>query len=186
MTLFQALLAISAVLVLTLLYLLSTFNHLIRLRNRVRTDFSDIDIQLRRRASLIQNLVDMVREYTKHESKTFKEVAAARTALDNSRTATQTAQANNMLSETLRSLLMVTEDYPELKATENYQQLRQDLLSTENSLAQYREEYNQTVERYNNTIQTFPNLLVAGLFGFENSDLFQESEGSAFSVAKEA
>lgn len=184
MTLFQSLLVVSGVLVIALLYLLTTFNHLIRLRNRVKTDFSDIDIQLRRRASLIQNLVDMVREYTKHENSTFKDVAAARSALDNSKTAQQTAQANNMLTETLRSLIMVTEDYPELKATENYQQLRQDLLQTENSIAQYREEYNQTVERYNNTIQTFPNLLIAGLFGFETSDLFQESEGTAFAVTK--
>lgn len=184
MTLFQSLLVVSGVLIFALLYLLTTFNHLIKLRNRVKTDFSDIDIQLRRRASLIQNLVDMVREYTKHENHTFKDVAAARSALDNSKTTHQTAQANNMLTETLRSLLMVTEDYPELKATENYQQLRQDLLQTENGIAQYREEYNQTVEKYNNTIQTFPNLLVAGLFGFEPSDLFQESEGSAFVVAK--
>lgn len=185
MTLFQALLIVSGVLIFALLYLLTTFNHLIKLRNRVKTDFSDIDIQIRRRASLVQNLVDMVREYTKHESKTFKEVAAARSAIDNSRTAQETAQASNMLTETLRSLMMVTEDYPDLKASENFQQLRQDLLQTENSLAEYREEYNQTVERYNNTIQTFPNLLVAALFGFESSDLFQESEGSAFVIAKE-
>ena len=78
MTLFQSLLVVSGVLIFALLYLLTTFNNLIRLRNRVRTDFSDIDIQLRRRASLIQNLVDMVREYTSHESKTFTDVAAAR------------------------------------------------------------------------------------------------------------
>lgn len=184
MTLFQSLLIISGVLIFALLYLLTTFNHLIRLRNRVRADFSDINIQLRRRASLIQNLVDMVREYTKHESKTFKEVAEARSALDNSRTAHQTAQANNMLTETLRSLLMVTEDYPELKATENYQQLRQDLVQTENDVANYREEYNETVEIYNNSIEVFPNLLVAGLFGFESSEYFQEGESSAFTITK--
>lgn len=184
MTLFQSLLLISGILVVVLLYLLATFNHLIRLRNRVRTDFSDIDIQLRRRASLIQNLVDMVREYTKHESDTFKDVAEARSALDNSKTTQQTAQANNMLTETLRSLIMVTEAYPELKATENYQQLRQDLVQTENDIAKYREEYNQTVERFNTSIQTFPNLLVAGMFGFESSDLFQEGENSAFVIAK--
>lgn len=184
MTLFQSLLLISGILVVVLLYLLATFNHLIRLRNRVKTDFSDIDIQLRRRASLIQNLVDMVREYTNHENDTFKEVAAARSALDNSKTAQETAQANNMLTETLRSLIMVTEAYPELKATENYQQLRQDLVQTENDIANYREEYNQTVEHYNTTIQTFPNLLVAGLFGFESSDLFQAGANDAFVISK--
>lgn len=185
MTLFQTLLLTSIILIFLLLYLLGTFNKLIKLRNRVKTDFSDIDIQLRRRASLIQNLVDMVREYTKHESKTFKEVAAARSALDNSRTAQDTAKASNMLTESLRSLLMVTEDYPELKASEGYQQLRTDLLQTENSIADYREEYNKTVENYNNSIQTFPSLLVAGLFGFENADLFQAGEMAAFEITKE-
>jgi LemA protein len=175
MTPFQLLAILAGISSFTLLYLLTTYNAFIRLNNRVKTDFSDIDVQLRRRASLVQNLVDMVREYASHENKTFTKVAKARTALDNSQSMHDTAKADNMLTETLRSLVMVTEAYPELKADKNYQQIRTDLVLTENAIAGYREEYNQTVERYNNATQTFPNLLVANLFDFKEAELYQPS-----------
>ncbi|MBP7876040.1 LemA family protein [Candidatus Woesebacteria bacterium] len=164
------------------LFLLSNYNLLIRLRNRVRTDFSDIEVQLRRRGSLVQTLVDMVREYAKHENDTFKGVAAARSALERSTTPGETAKADNMLTETLRSLMMVTEAYPELRASENFQQLRQDILRTEDQIATYRETYNKTVERFNNVVQTFPSLLVANLFSFSSEALFQQSSSEAYQL----
>ncbi|MFH1749647.1 MAG: LemA family protein [bacterium] len=156
------------------------YNHLVKLRNRVKTDYSDIDIQLHKRSSLIQNVVDLVREYAKHENSTFKEVAAARSALNTSKNAQETADADNILTQTLRSLMMVTEDYPELKASENFQQVRSDLLRTEDEIAHYRETYNATAERYNNQIQLFPNMLVAGLLSFEEAVLFKPSSSEPF------
>lgn len=173
MSIFQIMSIISAVIGVILLYLLTTYNALVRLKNRVKTDFSDVDIQIHRRASIIQSLVDLVKEYAKHEKETFTGVAKARAALDNSKTAGEKAQADNMLTDTLRSLMMVTESYPELKADKNFQELHRDLLSTEDMIARYREEYNKTVERFNNMIETFPNLLVAGLFAFTSEPLFQ-------------
>jgi len=173
MTIFQILSIVAATVGVVLLYLLTTFNALIRLRNRVKTDFSDVDVQLNRRSSIIQSLVELVKHYAKHEKETFTDVAKARAALDTSATAGEKAKADNMLTETLRSLMMVTEAYPELKADKNFQELHRDLLSTENMVARYREEYNKTVERFNNMIQTFPNLLVASLFAFTAEPLFQ-------------
>ncbi len=173
LTTFNVLGTISLFLFFLLIYLWSTYNELVTKKNRVRTDFADIDVQLKRRASLIDNLVDTVKAYAKHEEETFENVARARSALESSRGARQTAEAENALTQTLRSLFAVVENYPKLQASENFQQLRTDLKETENSIAHYREEYNQTVLSYNNLVQTFPNLLVAGLFRFESEELFQ-------------
>ena len=161
------------VLFLILLYLWSAYNAFVTKRNQVKTDYSDIDIQLKRRASLIENLANLVKNYATHEKTTFEDVAKARSALDLSKTASDAAKAENMLTQTLRSLFAVVEDYPKLQASQNFQQLRDDLKETENLIARYREEYNQTVQQYNNLIQTFPNLLAAGLFRFDPEDLFQ-------------
>ncbi|NCN06933.1 MAG: LemA family protein [Candidatus Pacebacteria bacterium] len=172
MTIFQILSIVAATIGVVLLYLLTTYNALIRLRNRVKTDLSDVDVQLHRRSAIIQSLVELVKNYAKHEKDTFTDVAKARAALDTSATAGEKAKADNMLTETLRSLMMVTEAYPELKADKNFQELHRDLLSAENLVARYREEYNKTVERFNNMIQTFPNLLVANIFAFGEQPLF--------------
>lgn len=178
MSVFQVLNIVAAILGVIFLYLLFTYNTLIRLRNRVKTDFSDVDVQLRRRASIVQSLVELVKDYAKHEKETFTGVAKARTALNASKTVEQKVKADNMLTDTLRSLMMVTESNPEIKANKNYQDLHRDLLETENKVANYREEYNKTVEGFNNNIQTFPNLLAANLFGFEVQSLFQEKSAS--------
>ncbi len=156
-----------------LLFLWAKYNGFVTSRNLVKTDFADIDVQLRRRASLIENLVEVVREYAKHEKGTFENVAAARSALENPHGPKESAQADNMLSQTLKSLFAVSEAYPELRASENFQSLRADLKETEDNIAKYREAFNQTVLDYNTTVQTFPNLLVAKLFGFEEEELFE-------------
>lgn len=164
---------LAGILAFVLLFLWSKYNGFIAARNRVKTDFADIDVQLKRRASLIENLAAIVREYAKHEKGTFSDVAKARSALEQPHSPKQSAQADNMLTSALRSLFAVSEDYPDLLASKNYQDLRADIKETENSIAQYRETYNQTVLDYNTEIQTFPNLLVANLFGFMEEELFE-------------
>ncbi len=156
-----------------LLFLWNRYNAFVSGRNRVKTDFADIDVQLRRRASLIENLVAIVREYAKHEKTTFSDVAKARAALEQPHGPKDSAVADNMLTQALKSLFAVSEDYPDLLASKNYQDLRADIKETENLIAQYREEYNQTVLNFNTMIQTFPNLLVASLFSFPEEELFE-------------
>lgn len=177
-TLFTALLYLSGFVGLILLYIWGTYNNIIDKVNRVKTDFSDINIQISRKAALISNLVELVKQYAKHEKETFTEVAKARSAIDNSKTATDSAKAETMLTKTLRSLFMVVENYPKLQASENYRQLRADILQTENLIAQYREEYNENVRIYNTFTQSFPSLFVAGLFGFKQEQFFQTSDST--------
>lgn len=164
---------LAAVLAFVLIFLWTKYNSFVTERNKVKTDFADIDVQLRRRASLIENLVGIVREYAKHEKSTFSDVTKARAALETPHSPKESAKADNMLSQTLKTLFAVSEAYPALRASENFQSLRGDLKETEDKIAQYREEYNQTVLSYNTTIQTFPNLLVANLFGFFEEELFE-------------
>lgn len=164
---------LTGLLAFVLLFLWNRYNAFVSGRNRVKTDFADIGVQLRRRASLIENLVAVVREYAKHEKTTFSDVTKARAALENPHGPKDSAKADNMLTQTLKSLFAVSEAYPELRASENYQSLRGDIKETEDRIAQYRETYNQTVLNYNTTIQTFPNLLVVNLFGFQDEELFE-------------
>lgn len=164
---------LAGIIVFILLFLWNRYNAFVSGRNRVKTDFADIDVQLRRRASLIENLVAIVREYAKHEKTTFSDVAKARAALEKPHSPKDSAQADNMLTSALKSLFAVSEDYPDLVASKNYQDLRVDIKETENLIAKYREEYNQTVLNFNTMVQTFPNLLVANLFNFPEEELFE-------------
>lgn len=164
---------LSGILAFVLLFFWSRYNAFVSGRNKVKTDFADIDVQLRRRASLIDNLVAIVREYAKHEKTTFSDVAKARAALEKPHSPKASAQADNMLTSALKSLFAVSEAYPDLQASKNYQDLRVDIKETEDLIAQYREEYNQTVLDFNTMVQTFPNLLVAGLFNFPEEELFE-------------
>jgi LemA protein len=159
-----------------LIYLWSSYNQLIKKKNQVKTDFSDITIQLKRKADLVDRLVDLTKDYATHEKGTFEGVAKARTTLNSSKGIVETVKAENALSQTLRSLLMVVEENPKLQANENFLALREDLKSIENLIAEYREGYNRTVQDYNNTVQTFPKLLVANLFHFYPEELFALSE----------
>lgn len=169
---------ILGIVVFVFLYLWNRYNAFVSQRNRVEADFADIDVQLKRRASLIENLVAVVREYAKHEKSTFSEVAKARSSLEQPHGPKDSAQADNMLTSALRSLFAVSEAYPKLQASQNYQTLQADIKETEDLIAQNRETYNQTVLDYNTMVQTFPNLIVASLFGFEQLELFQIEEES--------
>lgn len=163
-------------LLLVLLFLIGSYNKFVVLRNAVNTDFSDVDVQVKRRSALVQSLVDLVKDYAKHENETFTNVAKARSAIETSENPHEVAKADNMLTQTLKSLVMLTEDYPDLKANENYEQLNKDLLQAENLVANYRERYNQTVENYNNNIQMFPALIAAFIFNFKEAELFSASD----------
>lgn len=165
-----------------LLWLWGMYNSFIAKRNLVKTDFADIDVQIKRRASLIENLATAIREYATHERKTFENVAQARSAAQEAKNPKEAAQAENFLTQTLKSLLAVSEAYPKLKASQNYQTLNSQLENTENLIAQYRETYNQTVLDYNTMLQVFPNLLVARLFGFSEEELFTTTAADSAEV----
>lgn len=156
-----------------LLYIWITYNDLIRSLNQIKNDFSDIIVELKRRASLIDQLSHIVNEYSKHEKATFVDVAKARSLLDTSKSMDQTVEAENMITDTLRSLFAVAEQYPALKAQENYRSLMKSLEDTENRIANYREVYNRSVQYYNNSVQTFPSLSVASLFGFKDESFYR-------------
>lgn len=178
---------LGAIVLFVLLFLWAKYNGFVTSRNLVKTDFADIDVQLKRRASLIENLVEVVREYAKHEKGTFTDVAKARAALENPHGPKESAEADNMLSKTLKSIFAVSEAYPTLRASENFQNLTANIKETEDEIAAHREQYNQTVLTYNTSVQTFPNLLVANLFGFQEEELFDAgSEGRQDVVLNEA
>lgn len=166
---------IAGLAVFLLLFLWSTYNAFITKRNQVKNSFADIDVQLKRRASLIENLVSLVREYAKHEKGTFESVAEARSALMKPYGPADVTKIENMLTQSLKSLIAVSEAYPKLQASENYQRLQDQLKETEDIIAGHREAYNQSVLEFNTMIQTFPNLLIAGLFGFKEEELFYAS-----------
>lgn len=156
--------------------LVGMYNGLIRSRNRVKEAWSGIDVQLRRRASLIPNLVETVRGYATHERETFEEVTRARAQLENAEGAADSAVANNMLTGALRHLFAVAENYPELRASENFQDLQQELSDIEEKIAFSRQFYNSNVLDYNNRIQTVPTVFIANMFGFTQEEFFEADE----------
>jgi LemA protein len=167
---------IIAVIVVIGLILVGMYNSLVTARLRVREAWSGIDVQLKRRSSLIPNLVETVRGYAAHERETLESVTRARAQLDNAGTAQQAAQANNMLTQALRSLFAVAEAYPDLKANENFLQLQSELTDTEDKIAYARQFYNRNVLAYNTKIQTFPSLVLAGMFNFTAEEFFEAEE----------
>ena len=158
------------------LVLAGMYNGLIRARVRTREAWSGIDIQLKRRANLIPNLVETVRGYAAHERQTFENVTRARAMLQQAGTAAEAAQANNFLTQTLRSLFAVAENYPDLKANQNFLDLQNELSDIEEKIAYARQFYNRNVSTYNTSIQTVPNVVVANMFGFKRFEFFEAPE----------
>jgi len=173
--------AVLAVVGIPLLFIIGVYNGLIRLRSEVDNSFSQIDVQLKRRNDLIPNLIETVKGYAKHEKAVFENVTKARAAIMNAKTVKEKADASNMLSSTLKSLFAVAENYPQLKANENFLQMQEELSGTENKIAYARQHYNDVVMEYNVRIQVFPNNLISGLLGFAKKELFStpESEKAA-------
>jgi LemA protein len=170
------LLVIIALLVVLGIILVGIYNGLVGSRLRVREAWSSIDVQLKRRASLIPNLVETVRGYAAHERETLENVTRARAMLDNAGTAQQAAQANNMLTQALRSLFAVAEAYPDLKANQNFLELQRDLTDTEDKIAYARQFYNRNVIDYNTKIATVPSAFIANTFNFQPEEFFEAEE----------
>ena len=164
---------IVAVLALLLLLLVYLYNKLVRMRNRTQNAWAQVNVQLRRRYDLIPNLVESVKGYAAHERQTFDEVTKARTAAQEARTVPEQAQAENALTAAIGRLFAVAEAYPELRATENFQQLQAQLTDTEQKIAVSRQVYNDTVLTYNNATQTVPTNIIAGWFNFEPRTFFE-------------
>lgn len=170
-------LIIIGVIVIVIIATMVMYNGLIRTRNRVQEAWSDIDVQLKRRYDLIPNLISTVKGYAKHESETFTKVTEARANAMNSQQSgsdAKTQAANeNMLSSTLKSLFAVSENYPELKANQNFLELQQELSDTENKIQASRRFYNGNVLTFNTKIQTVPTNILAGMFNFVKKDFFE-------------
>jgi LemA protein len=170
------LLVIIGVIVLLAVIVIGMYNGLVRGRMRVREAWSGIDVQLKRRASLIPNLVETVRGYAGHERETLENVTRARAMLDNAGTAQQAGQANNILTQALRSLFAVAEAYPDLKANQNFLELQSELSDTEEKIAYARQFYNRNVLSYNTSVQTVPTMFIANMFGFHGEEFFEAEE----------
>ena len=165
-----------AIAVLLGLALVVLYNKLVRLRNRVENAWSQVDVQLKRRYDLIPNLVETVKGYAQHERATFEEVTRARTRAQEARTVEQQAEAENVLTAAIGRLFAVAEAYPELRASENFQQLQSQLEETEDKIRVARQVYNDAVLTYENARETVPTNLIASSFGFEEKPFFEIEE----------
>jgi len=154
-------------------WLILLFNSLIRLKNRTQEAFADIDVQLKRRHDLIPNLVETVKGYATHEKELFEKVTKARAEAINAKGVEEKGKAENMLSNTLKSIFAVAESYPDLKASQNFLKLQDELSDTENKIQAARRFYNGNVRDFNTKTETFPNNMMAGMLGFKNFEFFQ-------------
>ena len=168
-----ALIVVGVVLVLAIGFIVATYNGLVTLRNRVEEAWSDITVQLKRRTDLIPNLVNSVKGYATHEKEVFEKVTEARSAIMDAKGVKDTAEAENMLEGALKSLFAVAEAYPGLKANQNFMQLQQELVDTEDKIQASRRFYNGGVRDLNTKIQTFPANIVAGMFNFQAKEFFE-------------
>ena len=158
--------------------LIGSYNGMVSKREAVDTAYSNLDVTLQRRADLIPNLVNTVKGYTSHETAAIEQVTNARTKYLNSSSTDEKIEANNEISKALSNLLVVVENYPDLKASQNFIQLSDELAGTENRIATARKDYNDAVQKYNAKIKKFPTKMIAGMFNFDAKDYFQASEGS--------
>lgn len=164
---------------LVFLWLILVYNGLVRLRNRVREAFSDIDVQLKRRYDLIPNLVETVKGYAQHESDVLEKVVNARSAAMGAKTMAEHSEAENLLSNALKNLFALAEAYPQLRAVESFVNLQNELTDTENKIQAARRFYNSNVMELNTKIESFPYNLIARLFKFEKAEFFQLEETEA-------
>lgn len=164
---------ILGILVLFVIALIGIYNSLVRKRNRVEEAWSDIEVQLKRRYDLIPNVVETVKGYATHEKSLFENVTKARTQAMGAQTMEEHAKAENFLSNTLKSLFAVAENYPDLKANANFLDLQRELADTENKIQAARRFYNGNVRDYTITIESFPSNVVAGMFSFTKRDFFE-------------
>jgi len=163
---------IFAIIVAAVLYVISVYNNLKIVENKVENAWSQIDVQLQRRFDLIPNFVETVKGYMNHESETFTKIAELRTSWANTQSVADKANIDNQLSGALKTIMAVSENYPELKANQNFSELSEELRNTENKISFSRQFYNDTVTKFNTKLELFPNNIIAGMFNFKQKDLF--------------
>ena len=161
------------------IFIIATYNGLVTARLKVRNSWSQIDVQLQRRFDLIPNLVDTVKGYMKHESETLTKIAELRTAWAGANTVAEKANLDNQLSDTLKTIMAVSENYPDLKANQNFSELQEELRNTENKISYSRQFYNDTVTMYNMKIAVFPSNIIASMFNFREEELFKTDDEQA-------
>ena len=167
------LIIVGIVIVLLILFIIGIYNSLIGLRNQVDNAWSQIDVQLKRRHDLIPNLIETTKGYMQHERGTFEAITNARSQAMGAKTVAESAKAEGVLGEALSKFMLVVENYPDLKANQNFLALQEELTSTENKISFSRQNYNDQVLFFNNKIQMFPSNVVAGMFSFSKRDFFQ-------------
>jgi len=172
------------IIVVAILWVVFTYNRLITLRNRLREAFSDIDVQLKRRYNLIPNLVEAVKGYASHERGVLERVTEARTRAMGAQGVHDKAQAENMLTGALKSLFAVSENYPDLKASQNFMELQRELRDTEDKIQAARRFYNNNVMSLNTKIESVPSNIIAGAFKFQKEEFFELEEEAAREVPK--
>ena len=172
------LIIIVVLVVLVLLWAIGVYNSLVDLRNKVKDEWSQIDVLLKRRADLIPNLVETVKGYATHEKSTLDAVTSARNKVNNASNADDEMKANNELSGALTKLIAVAEAYPDLKANQNFLDLQSNLKETEDKISFARQFYNEAVLKYKNKIEMFPTNIIAGMFNFKPESFFETDEAS--------
>lgn len=175
--------AIGIIVLVAIVIVVLIYNSLIQTRNRTDNAWSQIDVQLKKRANLVPNLVETVKGYVKHERETLESVTKARTAFMNAGNIKEQAEATNMLTGALKSLFAVSENYPDLKANKNFLLLQEELSGIESKIAFARQFYNDSVLRLNNQVQSFPSNIIANMFGFKVREYFEVEEISRKPVA---
>ena len=161
------------IIVLLIIVTISIYNNLIQLRQKVKNSWSQIDVQLQRRFDLIPNLVDTVKAYVKHEEEILTKITELRTAWTNTNTINEKAKLDNQLSNALKTIIAVSENYPDLKANQNFSELQQELQNTEDKVSYARQFYNDSVTIYNTKLEEIPSNIIASLFGFKAEPLFK-------------
>ena len=175
----MALWIILAIVAIIIIAIISIYNGLVQARMKVDNAWSQIDVQLQRRFDLIPNFVETVKGYMTHEKETFEKIAALRTSWANASSVSEKAELDGQLSSTLKTIMAVSESYPELKANQNFFELSEELRNTENKISFSRQFYNDTVTMYNTKIQVFPSNIIAGMFNFTARDLFKTESDEA-------
>jgi LemA protein len=179
-----ALIVAVVVLVLLFVFVIGIYNTLVRRRNQVDNSWSQIDVQLKRRHDLIPNLVETAKGYMKHERETFEAITQARAQAMGAKSVSEASKAEGALGEALSKFMLVVENYPDLKANQNFLSVQEELTSTENRIAFARQNYNDQVLSFNNKIQMFPSNIVAGMFGFGKRDFFEVEVAAEREVPK--
>lgn len=174
---------ILGIVVVLIIAVIGMYNSLVQSKIKVDNAWSQIDVQLQRRFDLIPNFVETVKGYMTHEKETFEKIASLRTSWANANSVSEKAELDNQLSTTLKTIMAVSENYPELKANQNFSELSEELRNTENKISFSRQFYNDTVTMYNTKLQVFPSNIIAGMFNFKARDLFKtESDESRRNV----